>query len=136
MKQLNMMVEDDVKDAAVAGAKQDGMLLNKWVSRAILERRARQQESAVTQEMIRQKLAEESSKPALGEPVPVWENEMLSDLWIYSIDGTTIGEVQPSKEFPGRWEARFKGELVTTTAPDREYAMRLVREAEMERANA
>lgn len=42
MKQLNMMVDDEVKQAAVDGARSAGMLLNKWVSKAILERRVRE----------------------------------------------------------------------------------------------
>ena len=41
-KQLNFIVEDEVKQAAVDGAKEDGMMLRAWIARAIMERRRRQ----------------------------------------------------------------------------------------------
>ena len=41
-KQLNFTVDDDVKQAAVDGAKEDGMMLRAWIARAILAFRRRQ----------------------------------------------------------------------------------------------
>ena len=60
MKQLNMMVEDEVKQAAVDGARSAGMLLNKWVSKAILTMAASEHRTKI------------EARPAPG---PFWEKE-------------------------------------------------------------
>ena len=47
-KQLNFTVDDEVKQAAVDGAKEDGMMLRVWISRAIMDKRRRQLSAAVS----------------------------------------------------------------------------------------
>lgn len=67
MMRLNMDIEAHVKKAAVDGAHEDGMLLSKWVSKAILERRTRQLQHEPTQDQIRKSLQQQAQEELNAE---------------------------------------------------------------------
>lgn len=103
MKQLNMMVEDEVKQAAVDGARAAGMLLNKWVSRAILAHAVRQIEGPTPPVNL--------APPVPLTYTPTWENEFLTDVWKYfPKDGLCVGQVV--KISATRWDALYRDEQI------------------------